>query len=163
LLIGILSDSHGRQLAVRRAMAIFEELGTSHVIHCGDVGSNEVFDEMIGRPCTFVWGNTDFPDDGLAAYANALGLSIPRKVPVLIELGGKRIAVLHGHEPSFHAAIERLDVDYIFHGHTHIARDEKLHGKRVINPGALHRAARKTVATLNTTTDQLNFHEIDLR
>ncbi len=141
-------------------MALFDNLGVSHVIHCGDIGSPDVFDEMIGRPCTFVWGNMDFPDDGLLAYAQSLGLPIPDEVPVRLELDGKRFAVFHGHEPGFDAAILRLEVDYFLHGHTHVACDERRSGKRVINPGALHRAARKTVATLDTKKDQLTFHEI---
>ncbi len=160
MLIGILSDSHGRHLAVRVAVALFDKLGVSHLIHCGDVGSSDVFDQMVGRPCTFVWGNMDFPADGLLTYAQALGLAIPHDIPVRLELGGKRFAVFHGHEPGFNKAIQRLDVDYILHGHTHVACDEKYNGKRVINPGALHRAARKTVATLDTETDQLTFHEV---
>jgi len=160
MLVGILSDSHGRHLPVRQAVALFDKLGVAHVIHCGDVGSDEVFDEMVGRPCTFVWGNMDFPYDGLLAYAQSLGLSIPDEVPVRLDLDGKRFAVFHGHEPGFTAALQRLDVDYILHGHTHVACDEKLNGKRIINPGALYRAARKTVATLDTKTDQLIFHEV---
>jgi putative phosphoesterase len=141
-------------------MALFDKLGVAHVIHCGDVGSPEVFDEMLGRPCTFVWGNMDFPNDGLLTYARALGLSIPEKIPTKLELDGKRFAVFHGHEPGFHDALRHLDVDYILHGHTHVAGDERLYGKRIINPGALYRAARKTIATLDTKTDLLTFHQI---
>lgn len=160
MLVGLLSDSHGRHLAVRTAMTLFDKLGVSHLIHCGDVGSPEVFDEMVGRSCTFVWGNTDFPDDGLLTYALSLGLPIPQEIPVRLELEGKRFAVFHGHEPGFDTAIQRLEVDYILHGHTHVTRNERFDGKRIINPGALHRAARKTVATLETGTDQLTFHVI---
>ena len=160
MLIGILSDSHGRHLAVRQAIALFDQLGVAHIIHCGDVGSPEVFDEMLGRPCTFVWGNMDFPDEGLLTHARATGLPIPAEIPTRLELDGKRIAVFHGHEPGFSDAVRRLDVDYILHGHTHVVCDERLDGKRIINPGALFRAARKTVATLDTTTDELTFHEI---
>lgn len=141
-------------------MALFDKLGVSQVIHCGDVGSSEVFDEMIGRPCTFVWGNMDFPHDGLLTYAQSLGLPIPQEVPVRVELDGKRFAVFHGHEPGFNVALRSLDVDYILHGHTHVACDEMLNGKRIINPGALYRAARKTVATLDTQSNQVTFHEI---
>jgi len=160
LLVGILSDSHGRHLAVRAAMELFDKLGVSHVIHCGDVGSPDVFDEMIGRPLNFVWGNMDFPEDGLLTYAQSLGLPIPQAIPVRLDLDGKRFAVFHGHEANFDTAPHQLEVDYILHGHTHVACDEKRNGIRIINPGALHRAARKTVATLDTGTDQLTFHEI---
>jgi putative phosphoesterase len=141
-------------------MALFEQLDVGHVVHCGDVGSPGVFDEMLGRPCTFVWGNMDFPNDELLTYARALGLPIPDEIPTKLELDGKRFAVFHGHEPGFSDALRHLDVDYILHGHTHAACDETLDGKRIINPGALYRAARKTVATLDTKTDLLSFHEI---
>lgn len=158
MLVGILSDSHGRDQRVRQAMALFDRLGVEHVFHCGDVGGAEVFDQLVGHTCTFVWGNMDFPDDGLFAYLKSVGIDAPTSVPTQCTVSGKRFAVFHGHEPGFDAAVSSLDVDYILHGHTHIARDERLNGKRVINPGALHRAREKTVATLDTESDALEFH-----
>jgi predicted phosphodiesterase len=47
------------------------------------------------------------------------------------------------------------------HGHTHVARDERLGPLRVINPGALQRAAVHTVATLDLRTDQVGFWRVD--
>ena len=83
MLIGILSDSHGRHLAVRQAMQLFDEHGVEHVVHCGDVGGIPVFDEMLGRPLTFVFGNMDFPDTPLYAYLEAAGLkAVDGKSPV---------------------------------------------------------------------------------
>lgn len=160
MLIGILSDSHGRHLAVREAIHLFDRLGVEHVIHCGDVGGIDVFDELVGRPVTFVWGNMDDADSGVLAYLKSVGLRPPGKVPVRVTLDGKRFAVFHGHERGLDRAIESLDVDFILHGHTHLRRDERLDGKRVINPGALYRARRKTVATLDTATEMLTFHDI---
>jgi len=161
MLIGILSDSHGRHLAVRQAMALFDRLAVKHVIHCGDVGGLAVFDELVGHPLSFVWGNTDTPDNGLFAYLESVGLSPPETIPLRVTLGNKTFAVFHGHERSFDLAPHSLDVDFILHGHTHLTRDESFHGKRIINPGALHRARTKPVATLDTSTGQLTFHEID--
>ncbi len=161
MLIGILSDSHGRHQLVHRALALFDELGVGHVIHCGDVGGVNVFDELVGRPCTFVWGNMDSPDDDdAAAYLDTVGLAPPNGVPARITLDGKTFAVFHGHEPGFGRALASLDVDYLLHGHTHLARDERRGRTRIINPGALHRARRKTVATLDTTGDKLIFHDV---
>jgi putative phosphoesterase len=145
---------------VRKAMALFDSLGVTQVLHCGDVGGMDVFDEMAGRKVAFVWGNTDEPEAGAEAYLHTVGIAPPREVPVRLECDGKRIAMFHGHEEGFARALRALDVDYLFHGHTHVARDEKFSGKRVINPGALHRAARKTVATLDTVTDCVTFHEV---
>lgn len=160
MLIGILSDSHGQHLAVGKALALFDEHDVEYLIHCGDVGGMEVFDQLINRPCTFVWGNCDMPGPGIEDYLRTVGLSDPTDVPTHLELDGKRIAVFHGHEKGFDLALRTLDVDYIFHGHTHTRRDERFGKKRIINPGALHRARPKTVAILDTITDELRVHEI---
>ncbi|MFQ5414801.1 MAG: metallophosphoesterase family protein, partial [Phycisphaerae bacterium] len=159
LLIGILSDSHGDHAAVRRAVARFDAFGVGHIIHCGDVGGTAVFEELAGRACTFVWGNTDYADDALLAFLAAAGFTLPATPPTIVSWDGRRVAVFHGHERAFSDAAS-LDVDYVLHGHTHVARDDRTDGKRFINPGALHRARVKTVATLDTTTDVLTFHEI---
>lgn len=160
MLIGILSDSHGRFDRVRRAMEVFDRLSVAHVFHCGDVGGPAVFDEMVGRDCTFVWGNTDDSAAVTPAYLKAVGLRPPGAVPARIDLAGKRIAVFHGHEPGFENAAKLLDVDYIFHGHTHRAADTRRNGVRIINPGALTRVARYTVAVLDLSSDRLTYHEI---
>ncbi len=161
MLVGILSDSHGYHLPVRKALACFDALGVEHLIHCGDVGGQEVFDEFVGRSLTFVWGNTDEFDGSTLAYLAAVGLQAPSQSPTTITLDGKRFAVFHGHERGFDAAPRKLDVEYICHGHSHVQRDDRIGAIRIINPGALHRAAVKTVATLDTATDQLTFHTIE--
>lgn len=160
MLIGILSDSHGDARAVRSAMALFDRCGAEYTVHCGDVGGAGVFDEFIGRPLSFVWGNTDCAEHGLLAYLQTVGITVPMDVPTLLDLGGKQIAVFHGHERAFDDAVEALNVDYILHGHTHESRDERVNGTRIINPGALHCVRRKTVATLDTACDRLVFHEL---
>ncbi len=160
MLVGVMSDSHGRHAAVRKAIELFDSLGVVHIVHCGDIGGAEVFDELVDRRVAFVWGNMDFPEDGLPAYVQTLGFTLPREPPLLLDLDGKSAAIFHGHEAGFATAPRRLKVDYIFHGHTHMVRDEVVGGRRIINPGALFRAARKTVATLDTATDRLDFHEL---
>ena len=163
MLIGILSDSHGQFLAVRQAMRLFDTLGVARVVHCGDIGGVEVFDELVGRPCIFVWGNMDLPDSGLFAYLRTVGIQPPDAVPFRVSLDDKTFAVFHGHEHGFNRAISRLEVDYILHGHTHVARDDRRGRTRIINPGALHRARRATVATLDTAEDELAFHNLGSR
>ena len=161
MLIGILSDSHGRHQTVRTALELFDRLQVVHLIHCGDLGGLEVLDELVGRPCTFVWGNMDVAGSGTRAYLHTVGLPAPHGVPTRLELAGKRIAVFHGHEREFGSYHLHADVDYILHGHTHQRRDERIGNVRLINPGALHRASIKTVATLDLATDELKFHRID--
>ena len=160
MLIGILSDSHGHARPVRAAVALFDRLGVEHIVHCGDIGGTDVLEELVGRRCTLVWGNTDFPAGGILAFAQAAGLPTPQPGPVQLSLDGKSIAVFHGHERGFEAACVSWEGDYLLHGHTHERRDERIGRTRIVNPGALHRARPKTVATLDTTPDELVFHEI---
>jgi putative phosphoesterase len=158
-----MSDTHGRRVLTRTAVTLFDALGVAHIIHCGDVGGMAVFDELAGRPFAFVWGNVDYADSvssSLPAYLAAIGAEPPESIPLLLDIDGKRFAVFHGHEPAFKDAAFALDVDYILHGHTHVTRDERVNGRRIINPGALHLARPPTVATLNTTCDELTFHDL---
>ncbi len=155
MLVGILSDSHGQHLLVRQAMALFDSLGVEHVVHCGDIGGTEVFDELVGRPCTFVWGNMDQPSSGLLAYLRTVGLELPQQIPTMLTLDGKTFVVFHGHEPEFRKATRTPHADYILHGDTHVPRDERVGASRIINPGALYRARHKTVIALNTSKNVL--------
>ncbi len=160
MLIGVLSDSHGRADVVRRVMGLFDERGVEAVIHCGDVGGMAVFDELVGRACHFVWGNCDSVDGGMAAYLRTVGLRPPDAVPLRATLGGKRFAVFHGHEREAMGMETLVDVDYCLHGHTHVRRDERVRAMRIINPGALFRVPVKTAATLDTDRDELTWYEL---
>ena len=96
----------------------------------------------------------------MRAYLRSVGLPEPDGVPLRLNWADKRIAVYHGHEPGFRQAPQALEVDYILHGHTHTQSDHRVGSVRVINPGALHRAAPCTVATLDLRSDALTVHEI---
>ena len=163
MLIGILSDSHGHADTVRLALQRLEDAGVERLVHCGDVGGLAVFAEMASRNVRFVWGNTDWPSEELASEVERVGIPLPEDIPLRLEWGGKRIAVFHGHEREFRHAVESPDVDYILYGHTHLKADERHGCARCINPGALHRATTRTVATLDLRTDELRFIEIPRR
>jgi uncharacterized protein len=157
MLIGILSDTHGRVAATRAALSALRQAGAEFYIHCGDVGGEAIFDLMAGLPVAFVWGNTDFDRRELEKYAQNLKLTCHGDMADL-ELDGRRIAVTHGDQPNI---IKRIIAEkrhqYLLHGHTHVARDQTLNGLRFINPGAVHRSPRPSVATLDTQSDTLRF------
>lgn len=73
-----------------------------------------------------------------------------------LELEDVKLAFLHGDD---HALLRQLidsgEYAYLFHGHTHQRRDEQIGPTRVINPGALHRAAVKTFAVLDLASGDL--------
>jgi hypothetical protein len=158
MVIGILSDTHGRAAAAAAALAALRDAGATMFIHCGDIGGEEILDLLAdARPSLFVWGNTDVDRGDLASYAAKLGVECRGEFADL-EMDGKKIAVTHGDNNSLMARVTGSNrYDYLLHGHTHVARDWRLGRLRIINPGALHRAARKTVATLDTANDALRY------
>lgn len=173
MILGILSDTHGQQLRTAKALRLLQHLGAQALVHCGDIGGHAVLGELIGMPGWVVPGNTDLPDAALERYAESLGLTLARDVPLRIRLNGCAVAVFHGHEPAFEELVEEVaetgalpdgfgPCDYVFHGHTHVASDHRLGPVRIINPGALHRAGTYTVATLDLQSDDLRFwHVLD--
>ncbi len=157
MMLGLLSDTHGQAQRCAAALRFLKARGATHFVHCGDVGGDGVFEILAGEPVWFAWGNMDDPSPSRIRYLSALGLSAPADVPARFEFGGRRCLLCHGHEPWFAHLPAELNADYLFHGHTHRIRDERAHGARIINPGALHRAAIYTVATLDVTRDALTF------
>jgi len=176
VILGLLSDSHGKYERTACAIELLERLGAEAFVHCGDIGGEAVLDQLAGRRAWFVWGNTDNPDSMLERYAESLGLTPPRLSPAQIEIDGRTMAVYHGHEAHFRRLIRRINkrdfaafhtltkgLDYIFYGHTHSAGDTRMGRVRLVNPGALERARPHSVATLDLANDALNFWRVDER
>jgi hypothetical protein len=161
MIIGILSDTHDRVEAAAAGLAKLREAGAKLLIHCGDIGGEQILDLLAGSPALFVWGNTDVERADLSRYAAKLGIECRGEFADL-NLDDKKIAVTHGDDVRLMQRVTRGEqYDYLLHGHTHIARDWRLGRLRIINPGALHRAAKKTVATLDTSKDSLNYLTVD--
>ena len=157
MLIGILSDTHDRVDAMAAAMKLLRDAGAEFFVHCGDVGSERVIDHLVGLPSAFVFGNTDWDRAALARYAESVGADC-RGAFADLELGGKRFAVIHGDDFKLkQRLLSEQQHDYLLQGHTHVRADQRVGKTRLINPGALHRAREKTVALLDTVTDQLRY------
>lgn len=159
MLIGVLSDSHGHADTTAGAVRTLLAHGAEMLLHLGDVGSEDVIDELAGHRARIVFGNCDWDTDRLRRYAEGAGVTVDHPMGML-EVGGKRIAWTHGHLD--HLMAEALDagVDYLLHGHSHELRDERIGPTRVINPGALFRARRYTAALLDPASDTLSIVEV---
>ncbi|MEM1211640.1 MAG: metallophosphoesterase family protein [Planctomycetota bacterium] len=164
--IGLLSDSHGRTQTTLRAVDLLLDQGIDVLLHLGDVGSVEVVDALAVEGVTdrpvdsrLVFGNTDWDIPAMSQYAQTLGIAVDHPAG-RIELDGKRLAFCHGHVEADMEDALRDGVDYLCHGHTHRCSDERRGQTRVINPGALFRASRYTVAVLDTQTDEVAVHEV---
>ncbi|HTL30153.1 MAG TPA: metallophosphoesterase family protein [Tepidisphaeraceae bacterium] len=157
MLVGLLSDTHDRLNAMIAGMNALQQAAAEIFIHCGDVGSEQIFDQLAGTNSIFVWGNNDWDRTDLARYAQALSI---RNGDTFAEvpLDGKLAAVTHGDDAKIiRRVLEGQKHDYLFLGHSHVRADHHVGKVRVINPGALHRANPKSVALLDTATDIVRF------
>jgi putative phosphoesterase len=151
--IGILSDTHDQHVLTQRAVQLLIGEGAEALIHCGDLTGPEIVRACAVLPCIFAFGNHDA--DNAPALERAITDVGAKCVAAggIVELGGKRIAVLHGHVGMKQILAQRPD--YLIHGHSHIAADCLIGSTRRICPGALNRAESLTVALLDTETEEL--------
>jgi putative phosphoesterase len=159
MLLGILSDSHGRADVTRAAVAALVRRGAATLVHLGDICGENVLDELISHNARVVFGNCDWEIRGLTHYAQAVGVQVDHPMGML-EIDGKSIAFTHGHLTDLMDQALAANIDYLLHGHTHEVRDERIGRTRVINPGALHRASRYTAALLDPVGDRLEIVDI---
>jgi putative phosphoesterase len=162
--IAILSDTHDNVDTTRAALALLAPHKPELYIHCGDICSPEMIRFFAGLPFHFVFGNGDFEKAALRAEAKKNGVTCHGEFGEIIA-AGKRIAIHHGHDTSHLARAGsngQKPFDYIFSGHTHIRADARSGPTRRINPGALQRAATKSVALLDLQTDTLTSLAITL-
>ncbi|MDQ6888511.1 MAG: metallophosphatase family protein [Gemmatimonadota bacterium] len=122
--IGLIADTHGLlRPGVAEALA-----GVELILHAGDVGGNEILDELSRiAPTEAVYGNTDVPGD-------------PRlQASIVREVGGVSIHVSHGHEvgsPSPAKLLARYPEQMLVFGHTHRPLVTRVDGRVVVNPGS---------------------------
>jgi putative phosphoesterase len=146
--IGILSDTHSRYATVEAALKLLEERRVELLIHCGDIEDAETVWLFPGNT-HFVFGNCDTERSSLRQAMYGIGATLHEPFGRL-ELAGSKIAFVHGDDKRLLDRLEQGgEYDYLFHGHTHIARDEQMGPTRVINPGALYRARPKTFVVLD--------------
>jgi uncharacterized protein len=157
MIVGILSDTHGRADMAHRAVQKLLENKAEYLVHCGDVGGKDVLDALAGIPSMFVFGNNDYDSEELAKYADTLGINCGGTHGKL-DFAGKNAVVTHGDDFRLvRRLIQEQQIDYLFLGHTHEKLDRWEGKVRIINPGALYRAAVKTIAVLDTEKDDLSF------
>lgn len=164
---GLLSDSHGRATTTEKAVGGLVDAGAEVLLHLGDVGTVEVIDALVAEgasgeelPAHVVFGNVDWDQGVLARYAEDLGVRVAHPEGVIQLPGGGELRFQHGHEDA--RMREALDAGpaYLCHGHSHARRDERVGQTRVVNPGALFRAAAYSVALLDTDADTVRFLEV---
>ncbi|HJU90841.1 MAG TPA: metallophosphoesterase family protein [Gemmatimonadaceae bacterium] len=123
-LIGLISDTHG--LLRPDVHDVFT--GVELILHAGDVGGDEILDELgLIAPVMAVYGNTDPVDHP------RLSAGIRRQID------GVSIHVSHGHEvgsPNPARLLARYEEQVLVFGHTHKPIVTRSESRLVVNPGA---------------------------
>lgn len=135
------------------------DAGAEALFHCGDYTEPDVVQACGELPAYFVFGNNDYASLAMRrAMADANGVCL--EWAGAVTLAGKRIAMTHGHLHKDVRGLLAAAPHYLFSGHSHIPADEMAGSTRRINPGALYRAEKYTVALLDLKTDRLTFLEV---
>ena len=156
-MIGIISDTHENESAIKRAVSIFKQKNVEFVVHCGDIISPPMLEHFKGLNMKFVFGNNDGERSGLNGKAKEFSFEEITDEKEF-RYKGKKFYVYHGtNKEKLDSAIKRNKYNYVLTGHTHIKRDERIGKTRVINPGALFRVYPYTIALLDAEADELKF------
>ena len=159
-MIGIISDTHENEEAIKKAVEIFKEKNVEFVVHCGDIISPPMLEYFKGLKMKFVFGNNDGEKEGLSNMAKKFGFERITEEKKF-EYKNKKFYVYHGTDKKkLDEAIKSNKYDYVLTGHTHLKKDEKINKTRVINPGALFRIYPYTIALLDVEEDAVEFIKI---
>jgi len=152
MMIGAMSDTHDRLDAVEKAISLFNSQEVTDVLHAGDLVSPFVvplFTKLKAK-LHYVWGNNEGDHDHITVRFADIGLR-PLGDFAALQLGGKKIALLHGTHEEIVDLLVKSDVyDLVVRGHSHKA--EIIEGETlVVNPGETcgYLSGRQTVALIN--------------
>lgn len=145
--LGLLSDSHGDIYGAKRAIKKMGDVDL--LIHLGDYCRDaEKISKEIKRDIIYVRGNCDFSSDV--------------ETDRIIEFGGKKIFITHGHKYNvksdymgLYYKAEEIGADAVLFGHTHTAIVFEMNGILFINPGSVSRP-RNGIETYAVITVEKN-------
>jgi len=145
--IGVMSDTHGHRAKTEHVVDVFRRRQIDLVIHCGDIGSAEIVELLAPWPAHFVFGNVDNASE-IRPTIVRLGKVCHERFGA-IELEGLHIAFLHGDDGDvFRQAARSGQWNLVCFGHSHVAEISQRGPTKLVNPGAVYRAASPSVAII---------------
>lgn len=173
LKIGIVSDTHDNLPYTKKIIQALLSREIEVLIHLGDFTSPftaRFIHELInGKISTViaVLGNNDGDILALSNLFNKYGWQLNHSSSI-IELAGKKFYLMHGTgsadftEKIARSVFEKLDVDAVLYGHTHIPRFERIGNRILLNPGEAcgYIVGKISAALLNTRDLSVEFVEL---
>jgi len=143
------------QLAVQR----FREKDVEVVLHCGDLTQVEVAMQLVEFRVICTFGNGDWNANEIRRSLMAFRPDNFGDMVFRGSIAGVRIAATHGHLQGMVEALAACgEYDFVFYGHSHRRKVERVQQTQVVNPGALgglHPEAR-SCAILDLQSGQLD-------
>ena len=155
MLVGIMSDTHDDIVQTKKAVSKFNREGVEQVLHAGDFISPFMIDTLkeLTAPLTGVFGNNDGDRSLLERKSGMLPSMKITGTFARIEMGGMRIALLHGNDRELFETLASCgSLDLLVYGHTHRPEIRREGSLLILNPGEVygHLTGRSTVALLDT-------------
>lgn len=130
MIIGLVSDTHDNLPAINRAVSFFNTRKADYVLHAGDFVAPFAVKVLMKLACDWqgVFGNNDGERQGLSAASEGR----IHAAPLRVELGGKRIVVVHS---LAQLDLQETKADLVVCGHTHQPQVSRQGAMTVVNPG----------------------------
>lgn len=160
--IGIISDTHDDRQALDQALGILKAEGIELLLHCGDLCTPGTMDPLAEFDTWVARGNMDRHPELGATARRTIGSGRFADTHRLT-LEGLSAILLHGHrQEELRSIISAGTYVYVFHGHTHRPRDQRVGPTRIINPGALGgmRWQRRSFCIFDPTADEVDFRMV---
>ncbi len=144
----MLSDSHGYISSMERAV---EAIKPNYILHLGDCvrDADKLSQLYPGIPLIGVPGNCDYAPE--------------MEAEKLIELGGVRILMMHGHTRGVKSTIlsavyaaREATADVLLFGHTHEPLVDNDNGLWILNPGTIGAGFRSTYGVITSENGKID-------
>jgi putative phosphoesterase len=160
--IGIIADTHDDLHNLERALALLRDEGVTTLLHCGDVCGPDTLAALAGFDVWIAQGNMDRSTGLTPAVEEMFGRG---RLAWLhqISLDGYRLALIHGdNDEALGNLVASGEYAWVFHGHTHRRREQRVGRTRAINPGALGgtRRERRSFCILDLQAGEVRFVEL---
>jgi uncharacterized protein len=133
--VGLMADTHDRVPAIAELLRRMTESGVGLVLHAGDFCAPFSLGPFrtANVPLAGIFGRNDGDREGLGAFARrGMGIELYES-PHSVEVGGKRILLVHELAEVREQSIEAHD--FVIHGYTHAAEVRTAGTAVVVNPG----------------------------
>ncbi|MYC93519.1 MAG: metallophosphoesterase [Caldilineaceae bacterium SB0661_bin_32] len=161
--VAILSDSHDNIWNLEKALAAVSSEGCDVMLHCGDLVAPFIVAQMaqaFDGPVHVIEGNND--GDGRLQQQVAAGFpQVTLHGPYAeLELGGRKVALIHYPEPARRIAQSGL-FDLVCYGHDHQRRHERVGECLLVNPGeVMGRYGKPSWGIYDCATHRFSLREI---